>query len=208
MRTIFNEVIDDEILIKNSIVPSINIDLETIKILKDASSNEDFMKAIDLTEINHGGGYELASNRDYVEANAEFQYWANIIMYGKELPYEKPDLPTLQTKVVEPRLDDFEVEADTGYELEKVIVKGVTAKVDPNVRPENIKQGVSILGVDGSVIERLPVKEENIMIMKITDRAMVSLNGSIELASDEEYSKAEDRIQYLANIILNGGADV
>ena len=56
-----------------------------------------------------------------------------------------------QQKTVDASLNAIEVTADAGFEaLSKVTVNGVTAAVDPNITPGNIKAGVNILGVGGS----------------------------------------------------------
>ena len=56
-----------------------------------------------------------------------------------------------QQKTVDPSLNAIEVTADAGFKaLSKVTVNGVTAAVDPNITPGNIKAGVNILGVGGS----------------------------------------------------------
>ena len=56
-----------------------------------------------------------------------------------------------QQKVVDASLNAIEVTADAGFKaLSKVTVNGVTAAVDPNITPGNIKAGVNILGVGGS----------------------------------------------------------
>ena len=56
-----------------------------------------------------------------------------------------------QQKTVDASLNTIEVTADAGFEaLSKVTVNGVTAAVDPNITPGNIKAGVNILGVGGS----------------------------------------------------------
>lgn len=56
-----------------------------------------------------------------------------------------------QQKTVDASLNAIEVTADEGFEaLSKVTVNGVTAAVDPNIIPGNIKAGVNILGVGGS----------------------------------------------------------
>lgn len=56
-----------------------------------------------------------------------------------------------QQKIVDASLNAIEVTADAGFKaLSKVTVNGVTASVDPNITPSNIKAGVNILGVGGS----------------------------------------------------------
>lgn len=46
------------------------------------NENIDIMQAIDLLNINNSGGYEMASDEDYANAEDMFQYWAKIIMFG------------------------------------------------------------------------------------------------------------------------------
>ena len=155
-------------------------------------ANVEQMKGVDLTEINYEGGYEFGSERDYVEAQPMFQYWANVILFGNEEPQPLPDLPTLQTKVVEPKTTEQEVKADTGYELEKVIVLGVTAKVDSNIKPENIRAGQSILDVAGSV------DDENAMVIKTLYKLDTGMEGGV-LLEDSVYLKAAVQFQIIAS---------
>ena len=61
-----------------------------------------------------------------------------------------PDKPD-QFKIVEPTTSEQVVQADIGYELASVTVKGVTSDIDSNIKPENIKDGVIILGVEGEL---------------------------------------------------------
>lgn len=67
-----------------------------------------------------------------------------------ELNIEEP----LQTKDVIPSIEVQEIVADEDYyALGKVVVDAVTSSIDDNIKPENIKQGVSILGVEGTMQE-------------------------------------------------------
>lgn len=62
--------------------------------------------------------------------------------------------PATQEKSVTPSKEIQEVKPDRGYVgLSKVIVDKVTSEADSNILPSNIKEGVSILGVDGNVVE-------------------------------------------------------
>lgn len=173
-------VFSDDQLIKvggKYVTTDLQIDLNTDeRIVKD---NLIQMKDVDLTEINYEGGYEFGSERDYVEAQPMFQYWANIILFGNEEPQPLPDLPTLQTKVVEPKTTEQEVTADTGYELEKVIVKGA------------------------DVVET--IAQQNYDLMHFMDYFKYVAQG-IPMASDAEYMAAEE---YCQNKIISiyGGAN-
>lgn len=57
---------------------------------------------------------------------------------------------TGQTKNATPATTEVEVEPDDGKVLTKVTVSAVTASIDANIVPENIKKGVTILGVVGT----------------------------------------------------------
>lgn len=59
--------------------------------------------------------------------------------------------PTLQEKTVTPTTEQQVVTPDAGNDgLSKVTVNAVTSSIDSNITPENIKQGVSILGITGT----------------------------------------------------------
>ena len=55
-----------------------------------------------------------------------------------------------QTKTVTPTTSKQNITADSGKHLEKVVVNAVTSAIDANITAENIKSGVSILGVVGT----------------------------------------------------------
>ena len=59
--------------------------------------------------------------------------------------------PSLQSKSVTPSTSQQSVQADDGFDgLDTVTVNAVTAAVDSNIKAENIKSNVTILGVVGS----------------------------------------------------------
>ena len=57
---------------------------------------------------------------------------------------------TGQTKPATPATSKVTVEPDEGKVLTKVEVSAVTAAIDANIIPGNIKSGVTILGVEGT----------------------------------------------------------
>ena len=65
---------------------------------------------------------------------------------------DKPADPVLQNKTVEPNIGKQIITADSGYDgLGQVMVNEVTSSIDSNIKADNIKQGVSILGVQGTL---------------------------------------------------------
>lgn len=81
MRQVNNEVIDDDIIIEQSIVPSIQIDLSDVQTIQKPASDLDFMNMVDLTYINYYGGIAI-SEQQYEEELKNIEYWANIILGG------------------------------------------------------------------------------------------------------------------------------
>lgn len=59
--------------------------------------------------------------------------------------------PNLQEKTAIPTVEQQIITYDPGYDgLRSVEVEGVTANIDENIKPENIVDGVDILGVEGT----------------------------------------------------------
>jgi len=66
--------------------------------------------------------------------------------------YEMGSVPVEEADVT-PTTNVQEVLPSENKLLSKVTVEGVTASIDPNIQPENIKEGVTILGVAGSMMK-------------------------------------------------------
>lgn len=81
MRQVNNEVIDDDIIIEKSIVPSIQIDLSDVQTIQKPAGDLDFMNMVDLTYINYYGGM-ATSEQEYEEELRNIEYWASIILGG------------------------------------------------------------------------------------------------------------------------------
>ena len=59
--------------------------------------------------------------------------------------------PTLENLEVNPSAEKQVFNHPNSYGYDEVVVNGVTSEVDENIKPENIKGGVSILGVEGNI---------------------------------------------------------
>lgn len=87
---------------------------------------------------------------------------------------DKPD----QEKTVNPTTAQQSIVADTGYELAKVTINAVTKSIDANIKAENIKQGVSILGVQGSFQgSKAPALQEKIVEPSIIAQEITADSG-------------------------------
>ena len=88
--------------------------------------------------------------------------------------------PTTQTKTVEPSIEEQTIIPDKGiFALSSVTVNPVTSEIDKNIKAENIKEGVSILGIEGTV---KPFKE-----LVLQDKTVNPTTEIQEIVADEGY---------------------
>ena len=91
-----------------------------------------------------------------------------------------PDKPD-QSKIVNPTTSQQLITADIGYELAQVTVNAVTSDIDDNIQSGNIKQGITILGIDGSLIPDKPDQMKT--VTPTTEEQIVTADNGFELAS-------------------------
>lgn len=88
--------------------------------------------------------------------------------------------PTTQTKTVEPSIEEQTIIPDKGiFALSSVTVNPVTSKIDESIKAENIKEGVSILGIEGTV---KPFREP-----VLQDKTVNPTSEIQEIVADEGY---------------------
>lgn len=112
------------------------------------------------------------------------------------LEADKPD----QSKTVTPTTSQQNIVADTGYELAQVTVNAVTSSIDANIQAGNIKSGVSILGVTGTLQEgitpsgTLDVTDNGTYDVtnyaSATVRVPIKAGNPIEVATDADMTNA------------------
>lgn len=119
-----------------------------------------------------------------VKADAEFSGLNEVIV----------NVPSMQNKTVIPTKERQTIIADNDYiGLDNVTVEAVTNEIDSNIKAENIKVGINILGVDGTLEpdkpnqskEVTPTKESQ--IIKADDGyelEQVTVNGDNNLVAD------------------------
>lgn len=121
--------------------------------------------AITLVNVKPSAGYDVMSevNISAVTSSIDPNILAenikkNIEILGVTGSYEGIPPNYQASKTVEPSgAGDVNVNPDPGYDaLLKVIVKAVTASIDPNIIPKNIRKDISILGITGTLEEGLP----------------------------------------------------
>lgn len=88
--------------------------------------------------------------------------------------------PTTQSKTVEPSIEEQTITPDEGiFALSSVTVNPVTSKIDESIKAENIKEGVSILGIGGTV---KPFREP-----VLQDKTVNPTSEIQEIVADEGY---------------------
>lgn len=85
----------------------------------------------------YGGDYDATTNADAID---------NITAVASSIS----PTPDYQDVDVTPTTSEQEITATSGKTLRKVTVAAVTASIDANIVAENIKDGVTILGVTGT----------------------------------------------------------
>lgn len=85
-----------------------------------------------------------------------------------------------QSKTVTPTTETQSILPDDDKELAQVIVEGVTADIDQNIKPENIKLGTNILGVEGNVAPDKPDQEK--IIYPTEEEQIVEADTGYELS--------------------------
>lgn len=88
---------------------------------------------------------------------------------------------TLQEKSVTPSTSQQEVTFDDSYDgLSKVVVKPVTSSIDPDIKASNIKKGVNILNVTGTLEEYVEPKLQEKSVSPSTSSQSVTPDSNYD----------------------------
>ena len=85
-----------------------------------------------------------------------------------------------QEKEIIPTTEDIEVLPDGYATLSKVLVKGVTSNIDENIKPLNIRSGITILGVEGNLEPDKPNQSKDVTPTK--EEQKIVADAGFELA--------------------------
>lgn len=142
----------------------------------------------------------------------------NILGIEGNVAPDKPD----QEKVVNPSTQEQVVVGDVGYELSKVTIRAVDSSIDPNIRPENIKLGKTILGVVGNVEQDKPDQEKTIYpseeeqivvadngfeLARVVAKPVETESFEITPSSDRQVVKASDG-KWIKEVVVDAVEDI
>lgn len=97
----------------------------------------------------------------------------------------EPDKPD-QIKYVTPTTYQQDIDADTGYELGRVVVEPVTNAIDANIQSGNIRDGVTILGVTGNYAGETPNLQSKSITITENETQVISPDSGYDGLSSVE----------------------
>ena len=103
-----------------------------------------------------------------------------------------PDLPTEEPLTITPTIDGQEISALDDLKYNPITVEPVTSAIDSNIQPENIKEGVTILGVAGTLSAGSDV-------FVVPDGVKFSQSTFTEVPSNWDFSNVTDMYYMFSN---------
>ena len=140
---------------------------------------------------------ELIANLSKISSDIDGKIKPENIREGIEIFGVMGSLAPMDTqrKVINPSTEEQIIVPDNDYNgLHEVVVPAVTSGIDENIIPQNIKSGVSILGVEGILsnltatdyARALELEVEILGQANHVVQGKLSLNGDDKLVTDEK----------------------
>ena len=119
-------------------------------VVSPSTSEQTITPSVDYDGINQVKVNAVTSKIDTDIQPQNIKKGINIL--GVEGTIEERPEPKYQNKIANPATAEQIIFPDAGYDaLTQVKINAVTKSIDSNIKPENILQGVSILGVEGAL---------------------------------------------------------
>lgn len=132
------------------------------------------------------GAVDNTIDANIVQANIK----AGVTILGVQGNLE-PDKPN-QTKSVTPTTSQQTIEPDVGYELASVTINAVDNTIDNNIAAENIKDGITILGITGTLEEGIDTSDATATENDIEKNKTAYVDGQLIIGAVEK--------QYVLNL--------
>ena len=174
--------IDDNI-VPNNIREGVTV-LGVEGTLKEVKPEESFVvqpKTTDQTITPNEGSVFKGGTVKAVTADIDKNIVPNNVREGVTVLGVKGTLKEVKPEerfVVQPSTAEQTITPQDGYVFSEGTIKAVTADIDKDIKPVNIREGISILGVEGTLKEVKPEEEFDIQ-PSTTDQTITPTEGSV-----------------------------
>ena len=138
---------------------------------------------VDITQYTFTNSEEIIgvniNDRDFYFNQGQIDGTSDEVLFGKTVYTSGADIilgtmPNNGDVIIEPSVEQQTKEQ--GY-YNSLVVNPVTSSIDSNIKPENIKKGISILGVEGSADAGIDTSDANAIAEDILINKTAYVNG-------------------------------